>query len=476
MTILVYSKFNSKNIQASLGKSEYSYYFVLRKFLPVLETIGEVQLIEDPEDVPVYQAQAQKEEKKCVLLCFTAPHHLDLNLSGQIIPVFAWEYDTIPNESWGGNEKNNWVKVLRKIGAAITHSEHSAAVIRRELGPDFPILACPAPVEESLLLPQYDVQKKTIRKQFELIINKKVIDSERLKLTPLDMPKGFAKRIELTHILLQTWAHEVLEDLLPKSLYRFFRNLYLFTGTTIAKTVRFFKYSNTQTPSPSSKQTDADTNIYEGIIYTSILNISDKRKNYMDMVAAFCHALGDRTDATLILKTPVMEDVYFFRQKVTGFLQSLPAFKCRVVVVGNYLDKAAYQNLMNATTFYVNTSYGEGQCLPLMEFMSAGIPAIAPYATALKDYINDANAFVVKTGATPTCWQHDERIAIRTVHHRPDWYSLVTAYQESYQVAKNDETKYRDMAWQAAQTLRAHAGFEKTKHKLSHFLTKQLSD
>ncbi|MEM9819880.1 MAG: hypothetical protein AAF985_02365 [Bacteroidota bacterium] len=194
------------------------------------------------------------------------------------------------------------------------------------------------------------------------------------------------------------------------------------------------------------------------------------------MVAAFCQALGEQEDATLILKTPILEDLYFFRQKVNGFLQSLPHFKCRVVVIGQYLDQQAYQHLLASTTFYVNTSYGEGQCLPLMEFMANGVPAIAPFATALKDYINPSNAFVVKTGSSPTCWQHDERIAIRTVHHRPDWYALVAAYQESYRIAKTDEARSRELSLQAAKTLKSHASFQSTKDKLKAFLTQQLSD
>ncbi len=472
MIILAYSKYHQGNIRENLGRSEYSYYFVLRNFLPVLEAIGTVHIIKNlEEEVKTYSEAAAQAGERCVLLYFAAPHNLVLGLPCQTIPVFAWEYDTIPNENWGGNPQNNWVKVLQQLGIAITHSEHSVDVMRQELGDGFPLLACPAPLEKKYLYTTENILEKGIRKRYELQLSREIVDSKQIKLSPQEGPKGFAKRVELTHILAQTWAHEVLEDLMPKRLYRFLRGVYLFAGTSVAKTVRFLKYkkSRSTASTPLSTATPA-TGVYEGIIYTSILNISDHRKNYQDMTAAFCYALRDQTDATLILKTPIMEDIYFFRQRVTEFLQSLPAFKCRVMVIGNYLEEKAYQKLLQATTYYVNTSYGEGQCLPLMEFMSAGIPAIAPFATALKDYLSDRNAFLVTTGASPTCWQHDERIAIRTVHHRPDWYSLVAAYQESYRVASSDKETYRAMSLDASETLRKHASFDRIKSKLKDFL------
>lgn len=478
MIILVYTKFNSKNITDSLGKSEYSYYFVLRKFLPVLREIAEVVILKNPsEEISKHVLDAKNKGIKCIFLSFTAPHNLILDLPCLTIPVFAWEYDTIPNESWGNNEKNNWVNVLKTAGQAITHSEHSAKAIWKELGRDFPILICPAPIEGHHIFSLSDLKEREVLKNYTLKLDNKIIESDGVQHSPLENAKGFAKRIELTHVLLQMWAHEVLEDQLPRWLYRCLRNIYLFSGTAVAKSVRTIQNALRPGPIPpvGPKQNGSSQKVYSGVIYTSILNISDKRKNYMDMVAAFCFALQEHPNATLIIKTPIMEDIYFFKQKVTNFLRSLPPFKCKVVVMGNYLNSQAYQDLMRSTTFYVNTSYGEGQCLPLMEFMSAGIPAIAPFATALKDYINGSNAFMVKTAAVPTCWQHDERIAIRTVHHRPDWYSLVDAYRASFQLALTNEAAYRQMALQAAQSLQNHASFEKTKNKMQQFLNTQLN-
>ena len=39
MKFLVYSEVNAQTIASSMGQSEYSYYFVLKEFLPVLRAL-----------------------------------------------------------------------------------------------------------------------------------------------------------------------------------------------------------------------------------------------------------------------------------------------------------------------------------------------------------------------------------------------------------------------------------------------------
>ena len=48
MKFLVYSEVTAARIATSMGLPEYSYYFVLRDFLPVLKSLGDVQVIEEP--------------------------------------------------------------------------------------------------------------------------------------------------------------------------------------------------------------------------------------------------------------------------------------------------------------------------------------------------------------------------------------------------------------------------------------------
>ena len=62
--------------------------------------------------------------------------------------MFAWEFDRIPDEEWGGEPRHDWVSVLREMPAAITHSRFSAEVVRASLGADYPVWVIPAPLAD----------------------------------------------------------------------------------------------------------------------------------------------------------------------------------------------------------------------------------------------------------------------------------------------------------------------------------------
>ena len=80
-----------------------------------------------------------------VLMLFAPPHETVLDPPCPVVPVFAWEFDTIPDEEFGGDSRSNWAQVLSGAGMAITHSEFAVASVRRSLGEDFPIWSLPAP-------------------------------------------------------------------------------------------------------------------------------------------------------------------------------------------------------------------------------------------------------------------------------------------------------------------------------------------
>lgn len=54
-------------------------------------------------------------------------------------------------------------------------------------------------------------------------------------------------------------------------------------------------------------------------------------------------------------------------------------------------------SLYSIASYYVCTSYCEGQNLPLLEAMSQGAIPISPRHTAMADYIDDQNAIVLKS-------------------------------------------------------------------------------
>jgi glycosyltransferase involved in cell wall biosynthesis len=231
-------------------------------------------------------------------------------------------------------------------------------------------------------------------------------------------------------------------------------------------------YSRLMPPAPAVTADDIalpERIVIEGVIYTSVFNPEDGRKNWFDMVCAFCLAFKDTEDATLVLKLTHHETMVTCTHMLYIFYRLTP-FKCRIILVRGFLSNEDYGNLISSSTYVVNTANGEGQCLPLMEFMSAGKPAIASRHSAMLDYIDDDNAFVVNATLDVTSWPHDPRRAFRTTCHRVDVESLMKQYAESYRVAKTDPERYAVMSANAHEAMRSHCSEAVALERLRDFL------
>ena len=411
MRLLVYSPVAEGEIAMALGRPDYSYYFVYKRFLPLLEKFGTVQPLFDLRQLDALAQQARDEGEEPVLMLFAPPHEAPENPSCPVVPVFAWEFDTIPDEPLGGNPRHNWVSVLEETPVAITHSQFAVDAVRRSLGPDFPIYSMPAPVFDGFsAIPNAEWTGETRT----LTLDGTVLDSVRMGLRgepDFSVPE-------------------------------------LATG-------------------PQSLE-------LSGVVFTSVFNPADKRKNWLDSLSAFVWAFRDNPDATLVLKL-----VHFDRElacwTVLQEMRKLAPYQCRVVVLHGYLEQDAFDELVRATTFTVNSARAEGQCLPLMEFMSAGKPAIAPDHTSMADYINSENAFVVAGHREPAAWPQDPRMVFRCTRFRIEWSTLRAAYEQAWKVVTEDPEAYRAMSRQAQETLRAHCSREVTEARLAEAL-EQLAD
>jgi hypothetical protein len=104
-----------------------------------------------------------------------------------------------------------------------------------------------------------------------------------------------------------------------------------------------------------------------------------------------------------------------------------------------------------------------------MEFMSCGKPAIAPLNTAMADYVDSDNAFIVDSTDELTAWPHDPRAAYRTLRYMTDWDSLCAAYRDSYEVAKNDVERYARMSGHAVHNLQKFCSQASAEERLRRF-------
>ncbi|MGR8935810.1 MAG: glycosyltransferase [Gammaproteobacteria bacterium] len=435
MVIILYAAKNAKNIEQMLGMPDYSYYFVLKEFRPVLERLGEVIIIDDPlTEVDAIYAACCKRNEACVFLSFTPPHDTLIDLACPTIPVFAWEFYDIPNETWDKEVRNDWRMVLDKLGCAITHSTFAVNTVHKSLGTEFPVASIPAPVWDRFARPGDNQTAAPVQPHFAIHWRGRKIDS--LDITPLS--ENAAEQAESLSVSISI-------DLAPEP-------------APIA-----------QNETKSRQSTDIS-----GVVYTSIFNPNDGRKNWLDMPRTFCYALRDCEDAVLVLKL-THAGLFHSYWDIQNELRRLMPFKCRVVVIDGFLADADYEKLLLNSSYAVNTSLGEGQCLPLMEYMSCGKPAITPDHTGMADYVNSSNGFLVNSSLEPCSWPQDPRAMYRTRRHRIDAQSLMDAFQESYRTAKQDRDRYRLMSTQARENLRQHCSAAVLENRLRDFLQTRLA-
>jgi glycosyltransferase involved in cell wall biosynthesis len=395
----------------TLGAAEYSYGFVLNAFRPVLEQLGCVHMVVEPAvDAEKLYAEQVSRGENSVLLSFAPPHRTPLGLRCPVIPVIAWEFPTIPNQIWDGEVRNDWRFVLRQTGRAMTLSHFAAAAVRAGLGATYPVAAVPAPV--------WDRYRG---------------------LRNLGAP---TRRAELQ-----------------------------IKGFVFDTAGRRFPPAEATPPQPPPQADDAPLARWtpSGVIFTSVFAPKDGRKNWLQIVTAFIAAHRHRSDATLVLKI-VGADAAYWWWEFHDALQRQHAFDCRIIVLHGYLDEANYFKLIEASHWVVNASLAEGLCLPLLEFMSAGRPAIAPRHTAMADYIDKTNAILVESDEEFCGWPHDPVNTMTTTRHRIDWTSLVDAYEEAYQLVTTAPDHYVTLASGAAETMDRFCSDEVVARQLDAFL------
>ena len=98
----------------------------------------------------------------------------------------------------------------------------------------------------------------------------------------------------------------------------------------------------------------------------------------------------------------------------------------------------------------------------------------APLNTAMADYVDSDNAFIVASTDELTAWPHDPRAAYRTLRYMTDWDSLCSAYRASYDVAKTDAQRYARMSAHAVESLERFCSQASTEQRLLRFFEQRL--
>ncbi|RON05692.1 glycosyltransferase [Pseudomonas brassicacearum] len=506
MNFILYSDVNDSSISQSLGRPEYSYYFVLKAYRPVLESLGRVHVVSSTAEVDPLYRQLLAVGEDSLFLSFTPPQKTPNDLECPTICVVAWEFDSIPDEQWDNDPRQDWTQMLARQGRVITLSSHTARAIRRAMGEDFPVLVLPTPLWENFaairsrhasmpvnpgssldikgcildtrvlglsadsLIPAsltaeqlaaIEAEQEALRPPPLTLKRRFVIARHYLRLWALDLGKAQPVPVDRTYFLSQ-WYREGIRDLLSDAVHSWLANFLPAIADPPSEVVP--ESAPMDYPDTTAQvETEVD-----GVVYVSVFNPQDGRKNWHRLISAFCWAFRETEDATLVLKI-THNDLSSYYGELMTLLAQLSPFACRVVVMHGYLDDPQYARLYEAASYYVNASRCEGLCLPLMEFMASGKPVIAPDHTAMEDYIDERVAFVIESSEELTIWPQDSRIIYRTLRYRPDWGSLKTAYENSYRMAKEQPQEYQRMSRAAIERMHEYCAFAPVQQRLADF-------
>ncbi len=506
----------ARGIRTTLGSAAYSYYFVLEALAPVLERLGTWRLIDHPESSLAFAAaRAEAEGYQPIHLSLHPPQDVYLTpaLPNVIFPF--WEFPDLPDRDFGHDTRQNWVRVCRRADLILTACEFTANAFRRA-GMRCPVSVVPVPLKpEHFAVPPWDPEhrwtltcrhvtwgeaeedeapgvdgrdrpgsaieegapaprpslkrrgflaaRKVFRKVYPWLGTKTVDRIARTRHYLLDASGRSPLTMEPlpgARAGLQRLAYAVARDG-----YRRFGKRWLskeaIEAITRAK-VRAFRMVGREAvlaPDPLLPSTPLTIG---GLVYSSIFNLGDKRKNHLDLLSAFLLAFRDRADVTLVIKlatNPVREhhEITLFRKMVEGLGIE---HKCRLVVITDFLTDAQMAELMRVTTFYVNTSKAEGACLPLQQSLAAGRPSIAPDHTSMADFMDERVGFVLRTHPEPTYWPHDPEMKVETTWNRLVWSDLRDHLLAAAAMADRDPEGYRAMAAVARERMAGYAGRE----------------
>ncbi len=502
----------------------------------MLERIGETHMVGHLDEVEPIRAACELSGESCVILSFVPPHKTTLFMRVPLIPVFAWEYETIPFEVWDGQPKHDWRMVLQQQGRAITLSKHSAGVVRKTLGENFPATAIPPPVFDRWKELRERIggryPKPSVLDQIEIMIDTATIVFSPDTAIPDVPPTASRREIEPAASPATRQEHDepsLLSGLIERVVGQYRKQLRPFTPAPVAKIIagagrgawratRGMRslLDGKQIPAPGllvaapipvasmpvfampppienlplplplaqpiskavgksqERRPGPELSLsaplkLEGVVYFAVVNPNAGRKNWNDLISAFTWAFRDTADAVLVVKVVGNEPRESWKECFTS-LRKQPAFACRVVLIHGFLDAERMGSILEASSYVINTSSGEGCALPLLEGMAAGRPAIAPDHTAMADYINSSNSFIVRSHLEVTAFPHDGRVARRTMWRLPRWDSLRDAFVESYQVARRDSDRWLSMANEAITTQRAFCSDDVVERRIRDFL------
>jgi glycosyltransferase involved in cell wall biosynthesis len=427
-----------RDIRRHMGSADYSYAFVLKALEPVLEQFGIWTPVGRPESSLIYRAErARADGFRPIHLAIQPPQRAYLTPAVPTVMFPFWEFPRIPDRDFGCDTRQNWLRICNHADLILTACRFTADAFRGA-GVGCPVAVVPVPLAPSAFdVPAWDPAASCTLDCRHLVLCGRA-DPVAAGPPPdpaSPRPSWLVRRVDAAYQRLRAGysrhARAWISDEGNEKLYDL-------KNALLRRTVG-------PLPLPVLPRTPLTL---RGLVYTSIFNLGDRRKNIEDMLTAFLLAFHDRPDVTLVLKLVTHESREHHELKRLRHLVESPNLRpeCRLVVVTDYLSDEQMDELMRATTYYVNTSKAEGACLPLHRALAAGRPALAPAHSAMADYMDDGVGFALASHPEPTYWPHDPEHRYETTWNRLVWSDLHARFLQSAAIADEDRARYDELS------------------------------
>ena len=453
--VLLSSYGTGANDGKNLGVPGYSHDIVMQLYAPILETWATVIPVADPSqnlEQAIADARADGLEPIHLSVIPCQDAYLSSNVANVLMP--AWEFPDIPDHDFGFNPQNDWTMVAGQCDALIVSGDFTSNAFRKS-GVTVPIHHVQVPCDESYFsLDAWSSTQNTTT--IDCLSYSFRVDKQEKEIIPLPVAPQHKKPkrgLRKAGQLVETKVRNAIRMVVNEQLYK-----------SVSDRIKQSKTVNVLPDKFKSDQLDLD-----GVVYTSIFNPNDGRKNWQDLLTSFLVALGDKRDATLVVKLVSRNPI-----ALAKFLQFYRGrdidHQCRLVVTSDFLSEEQLVDLTAASTYYIQTTRAEGNCLPLMNFLAAGRPGVSPCHSAISDYFDADVGFVAQSHPEPAAWPHDPQLRTRSTWGRLVWPSMVEQIRESYRIAKESPEIYQQYSQNAKSRLRDWAGADNVAARLINAL------
>ena len=433
----------------NLGAPGYSHDFVARLFRPILERWGEVIEVRDaPRHLQESVDDCLRQGKQPIHFSVLPFQDVCLVKDAPNIVMPAWEYPDVPNESFDGNPQNDWPATADRCDLCLVSGPFTAAALRRG-GATVPIRIVPVPTPADY----FSLPMRTVAETRKVACRGYVFPQPGAADVVATGPAS-AARAERAGKAIEVAVRRAIKTTLGKTVYE--RLSRLTKGLKPARR----RQQAFDLPYPRIEEIELS-----GVVFTSIFNPDDGRKNWLDLLTGYLSALADRADATLVVKLIARREKSV-RKVIDAYHRCGISHRCRIVFICDFLSDEQMLSLCRATTFYVQATRAEGNCLPLMNYLAAGRPGISPAHSSMGDYFGDRSGLVVESHPEPAAWPHDQRLRLRTSWGRIVWTSLRDQIQAGYRMATEQPESYRSLSATCRADMRAWASYQAVARRL----------